>query len=69
MRAGVCSVETGYTDTNNRSNSSELITYSADYSLGGGVTVGVMYFDHEQTANSQVRTDADGVMTMLSVGF
>ena len=69
MRAGVCSVETSYVDTNNRSNASELMTYSADYSLGGGVTVGVMYFDHEQTANSQVRTDVDGVMTMLAVGF
>ena len=69
MRAGVCSVETSYTDTNNRSNSSELMTYSADYSVGGGVTVGVLYFDHEQVANSQTRTDVDGVMTMLSVGF
>ena len=54
-----CSVETSYTDTNNLSNSSEMITYSADYSLGGGVTIGLLYFDHEQTANSQIRTDAD----------
>jgi len=69
MRAGVCSVETSMTDTSNLSNSSELMTYSADYTLGGGVTLGVMYFDHEQTANSQIRTDVDGVMTMLSVGF
>ena len=56
-------------DTSNLSNSSELMTYSADYSLGGGVTVGLLYFDHEQTANSQIRTDADGIMSMISVGF
>ena len=69
MRVGACSVETSYTDTNNLSNSSEMITYSADYSLGGGVTIGLLYFDHEQTANSQIRTDADGVMSMISLGF
>ena len=69
MRAGVCSVETSFVDTSNFTNSSELMTYSADYSLGGGVTVGLMYFDHEQTANSQIRTEADGVMSMISVGF
>ena len=69
MRIGACSVETSYTDTSNLSNSSEMITYSADYSLGGGVTIGLLYFDHEQTANSQIRTDADGVMSMISLGF
>ena len=41
---GACQVETSYTDTSNLSNSSELITYSADYSLGGGVTIGVTLF-------------------------
>ena len=69
MRAAACQVETSYVDTSNLSNSSELMTYSADYSLGGGVTVGLLYFDHEQTANSQIRTDADGIMSMISVGF
>ncbi len=69
MRVAACSVETSYTDTSNLSNSSELITYSADYSLGGGVTIGLLYFDHEQTANSVIRTDANGVMSMISVGF
>ncbi|MDA9708263.1 porin [Alphaproteobacteria bacterium] len=69
FRAGVCSVETSFTDSSNLSNSSSLMTYSADYSLGGGVTLGLMYFDHEQTANSQKRTDVDGVMSILSVGF
>ena len=69
IRAGACQVETSYTDTSNLSNSSEIRTYSADYSLGGGVTIGLLYFDHEQTANSLTRTDVDGVMSMISVGF
>jgi hypothetical protein len=69
MRAGVCSVETSFIDTSNLTNSSELITYSADYSLGGGVTLGLMYYDQEQTANGAVRTDVDGIMSMISVGF
>ena len=69
MRAAACNVETSYTDTSNLSNSSETRTFSADYSLGGGVTLGAVYFTVDQTANSQVRTDVDGVMTKLSVGF
>jgi len=69
MRAGACNVETSYTDTNNLSNSASTRTYAADYNLGGGVTVGAVYFDVEQTANSQTRTDADGIMTKLSIGF
>ena len=66
---GVCNVETGFTDTNNRSNSSETRTYSAEYQLGGGVKLGITYFDVEQTANSLVRTDVDGLATRLAVGF
>ena len=69
MAAAACQVETSYTDTNNRSNNSETRTYSANYALGGGVTIGAVYFDVEQTANSLKRTDVDGVMTKLSVGF
>ena len=60
MAAAACQVETSYTDTNNLSNSSETRTYSANYALGGGVTIGVVYFDVEQTANSLTRTDVDG---------
>ena len=69
IAAAACQVETSYTDTNNRSNNSETRTYSANYALGGGVTIGAVYFDVEQTANSLKRTDVDGVMTKLSVGF
>ena len=66
---GACNVETGFTDTSNRSNSSETRTYSAEYQLGGGVKVGVTYFDVEQTANSLIRTDVDGIATRLAIGF
>ena len=69
MAAAACNVETSYTDTNNLSNSATTRTYSANYALGGGVTLGAVYFDIEQTANSLTRTDVDGVMTKLSVGF
>ena len=69
LSVGACSVETSFTDTNNRSNSSEVMTYSAEYQLGGGVKVGATYFDFEQTANSQIRTDMDGITARLAVGF
>ena len=45
------------------------MTYSADYSLGGGVTVGLLYFTHDQEANSATRTDVDGIMSSLMIGF
>ena len=69
ISVGACNVETSFTDTNNRSNSSETRTYSAEYQLGGGVKLGITYFDFEQTANSLTRTDVDGVATRLAIGF
>ena len=69
LSVGACSVETSFTDTNNLSNSSELMTYSAEYQLGGGVKVGATYFDFEQVANSQTRTDMDGITARIAVGF
>jgi hypothetical protein len=69
MRVAACNIETSFTDASNLSNSSETRTYAADYTLGGGVTIGLLYFDVEQTANSQIRTDADGLMSMLAIGF
>ena len=66
---GVCNVETSFTDTSNLSNSSQTRTYSAEYQLGGGVKLGVTYFDVEETADSVVRTDVDGVATRLAIGF
>ena len=69
ISVGACSVETSFTDTNNFSNASELITYSAEYQLGGGVKVGATYFDFEQVANGAIRTDLDGIAARLAVGF
>jgi hypothetical protein len=66
---GVCNVETSFTDTSNLSNSSTTRTYSAEYQLGGGVALGVVYFDVDQTANGSTRTDADGLVSRLSIGF
>ena len=66
---GACQVDTNFTDISNFDNNSKTRTYSADYNLGGGVKIGAVYFDVEQTANNVTITDADGVMTMLAVGF
>ena len=33
------------------------------------MTLGAVYFDYEQVANSTTRTDVEGLMTMISVGF
>ena len=66
---GACNVETSFTDTSNLSNSSTTRTYSAEYQLGGGVALGVVYFDVDQTANGSTRTDADGLVSRLSIGF
>ena len=69
LRVGACNVETSLTDTSNFSNSGETRTYSAQYELGGGVNVGVIFFDREEVANGVTRTDVDGVATRLAVGF
>jgi hypothetical protein len=69
IRANACNVETSFIDASNLTNSSQTRTYAADYSLGGGVTLGLVYFDVEQTANSLTRTDVDGIVSKLSVGF
>lgn len=66
---GACQVKTNFTDTSNLSNTSETRTYSTDYNLGGGVKIGLVYFDTEQTANSVTMTDADGIVSKLSFGF
>ncbi len=66
---GGCNVSTNFTDTSNLSNDGKTRTYSADYSLGGGATVGLLYFDVEQTANGTTMTDAEGIMSMISLTF
>ena len=69
IRANACNVETSITNADNQTNDTTTRTYAADYSLGGGVSIGAVYFDVEQVANSTTRTDVDGLMTKLSVGF
>ena len=69
LGVGACSLESSFTTSSNTTNSADLTTISAQYDLGGGVSVGATYFDIEQEENSVVATDADGIMTMLSVGF
>jgi hypothetical protein len=66
---GACQVETSFIDTSNLTNSSKTRTYSADYNLGGGAKIGIVYFDVEETANSVTQTDADGLVSKLSFGF
>jgi hypothetical protein len=66
---GACQVDSKFTDSSNLSNSSKTRTYSADYNLGGGMKVGVVYFDVEQTANGVTDTDVDGIVSKISVGF
>jgi len=66
---GACQVDSSQNDASNFTNSATTRTYSAEYNLGGGVNLGLVYFDVEQTANSVVRTDVDGIATKLSIGF
>ena len=64
-----CQVNTSQNDSHNFTNDATTRTYSADYQLGGGVTLGVVYFDVEQTADGVERTTVNGVATKLSIGF
>jgi len=66
---GACQVDTSFTDLNNLNNSSKTRTYSADYNLGGGMKIGLVYFDIEQIANNVTNTDVDGIVSKISVGF
>ena len=69
IRAAACDISTSFTDANNLSNSASTRTYNADYNLGGGVTIGAVYFTKEVVANSATQDDVEGIMTKLSVGF
>ena len=66
---GACQVNSSQNDANNFTNDATTRTYSAEYQLGGGVALGIVYFDVEQTANSVERTDVTGLATKLSIGF
>ena len=66
---GACDLESSFTDSSNLTNTASTTTLSAQYDLGGGVSVAATYFDVEQESNSVVDTDADGIAARLAVGF
>ena len=66
---GACSLESSFTTSSNTTNSAELTTFSAQYDLGGGVSIAATYFDVEQEENSVIATEADGIAANLMIGF
>ena len=66
---GACSLDSTFTTSTNTNNTNKMTTVSAQYDLGGGVSLAATYFDHEQDENSVVETDADGIVTRLAIGF
>ena len=68
-RIGFCNVNTNFTDINNCTNSSKLISNSIDYALSDNLKIGLLYFKHKEIANGAIRTDAKGVMSSLTIDF
>ena len=66
---GACNLDSTFTTATNTTNTAETTTFSAQYNLGGGVSIAATYFDVEQESNSVVDTDADGIAARLAVGF
>ncbi len=66
---GACNLDSTFTTATNTTNTQETTTFSAQYNLGGGVSLAATYFDVEQVANSVVDTDADGIAARLAIGF
>ena len=66
---GACEVTTDYDASLTTANETETRTVNAGYNLGGGVNVGVAFYSVTQTANLVTRTDVDGIITKLDIGF
>ena len=66
---GACSLDSTFTTSSNTTNTAETTTFSAQYDLGGGISVAATYFDVEQEQNSVVDTDVDGIAARLAIGF
>ncbi len=66
---GACNLESSFTTATNTENTQKMTQFYATYELGGGMRLAATYFDHEQDVNSVVDTDADGIVTRLSIGF
>ena len=69
LGVGACDLESSFTTSSNTTNTASTTTFSAQYDLGGGVSLAATYFDVEQESNSVVDTDADGIAARLAVGF
>ena len=69
ITVGACEVTTDFDSSLTAANESETRTVHAGYNLGGGVNLGVAFYSVTQTANHVTRTDVDGVITRLDVGF
>ncbi|OUW75587.1 MAG: hypothetical protein CBD74_14175 [Saprospirales bacterium TMED214] len=69
LGVGACDLDSSFTDSSNLTNTASTTTFSAQYNLGGGVSLAATYFDVEQESNSVVDTDADGIAARLAVGF
>ena len=68
-RIGFCNVNTNFTDINNFTNSSKLISNSIDYALSDNLKIGLLYFKHKEIANGAIRTNAKGVMSSITIDF
>jgi len=69
LGVGACQLESTFTTATNTNNTSDLTTISAEYQLGGGVSIAATYFDADQEENSVKVTEADGIAARLAVGF
>ena len=69
-RIGLCKVNTSFTDINNFTNSSRLISNSIDYALSDNLRIGLLYFaKNEQIANDANITEAKGIMSSITIEF
>tara|TARA_B100001121_G_C18629165_1_gene593418 strand:+ start:482 stop:1123 length:642 start_codon:yes stop_codon:yes gene_type:complete len=68
-RIGLCKVNTSFTDINNFTNSSRLISNSIDYALSDNLRIGLVYFKNEQIANDANITEAKGIMSSITIEF
>jgi hypothetical protein len=69
ITVGACQVSTDYDASKTTTNTTETNTINAGYNLGGGVNLGAAFFSIDQTADTTTRTDADGVLARLDIGF
>ena len=70
ISAGVCSVETQFKESGvSVTNESSTMVYGLGYNLGGGVMIEAAYASIEQSQGATLDTNADVVITKISLGF